>query len=44
MEELNAPIDPLHKQCLRMAKGVNKVFQQAKDRAAKWEPRPCPTT
>lgn len=36
--DLTDPIDPLHRDSQRAVRDVNDAFQDAKDRAARWEP------
>jgi hypothetical protein len=43
MTEVNAPIDPLHAQAVEAVRWINEMFQEAKERAAQWEPRPLRT-
>lgn len=38
MTDLTDPIDQLHRDCRRAVRDVNEMFQDAKDRAARWEP------
>jgi len=43
MTDLTVPIDPVHRDCVQAVRLVNRMFQEAKERAAKWEPRPSPS-
>lgn len=40
--DLNTPVDEIHADCLLSRRWVNQIFLEAKIRAAKWEPLPCP--
>lgn len=43
MTDLNAPIDPVHAEATDAVAWINAMFQEAKERAAQWLPRPCPS-
>jgi hypothetical protein len=38
----NAAIDETHAEAADLRTWINETFLEAKLRAAKWEPRPCP--
>lgn len=42
MTDLTSPLDHTHRDCRRLRAWVNDMFQEAKDRAALWVPRPSP--
>jgi hypothetical protein len=44
VEDLQEPVDKTHERTTAAVRIVNGMFQEAKDRAARWEPRPCPAT
>ena len=38
MSDLTDPVDHTHRDCRRAALEINDMFQDAKDRAARWQP------
>jgi hypothetical protein len=42
MSEWNSPIDSIQADCLSLRSLIRGWIADAKARAARWEPRPCP--
>jgi len=40
--DLNYPIDPVHEEAVVFQGEIRMLFQEARERAATWEPRPMP--
>jgi hypothetical protein len=40
--DVTDPIDPEHEKLIRIRAVLRDLFGQARERAAKWEPRPMP--
>jgi len=38
MTDLTDPVDPVHAASVQAIRDVNEMFQDAKDRAARWQP------
>jgi hypothetical protein len=40
---LGEPVDPVHAEAVRAAEEINEMFQEVREKVARWEPRPCPS-